>query len=413
MITVLAHGSRGDVQPFIALALGLQRAGHAVRLVANADFEALARSHGLAFRPLPFGIQSLLETDAGQAMIHSGRLWDALLYFLRETSRYTMQIQLDSWQACQDTDVLVYSFISLWGYDIAEKLGAVGAPALLIPAYPTRAFPVPQGTIPNLGGVFNRTTHWLLLALVWQMLYRGALTRFRQEVLHLAGAPGILQRLNIPQLHAYSPLVVPRPADWPAWVHQTGYWFLPAPDDWKPPSALSAFLEAGDPPVYIGFGSMANRSAAEMTRLVLEALRQTGQRAVLARGWGGLAGEQLPKTVFLLDSAPHAWLFEYMAAVVHHGGAGSTAAGLRAGKPSILIPHMQDQFFWGRQVAALGVGPRPIPRSVLTAERLAQAVQDARQPSMRQRADRLGQQLRAEDGLACARDVLQRLNHSI
>ncbi|OWY59323.1 UDP-glucose--sterol glucosyltransferase, partial [cyanobacterium TDX16] len=147
----------------------------------------------------------------------------------------------------------------------------------------------------------------------------------------------------VPVLYSYSPSVVPPPADYPASVAVTGYWFLDDAQDWQPPADLLAFLDAGAPPVYVGFGSMAGTDAAAKTRLVIAALQQSGQRGVLASGWGGLQASDLPESVFLLEQAPHDWLFPRMATVVHHGGAGTTAAGLRAGKPSVICPFIADQ----------------------------------------------------------------------
>ena len=333
MITILAHGSRGDVQPFVALAHGLKQAGHPVRLVLNSEFEGLAAQYGLECRLLPASVQAMLETHAGQAMLKTGSLLRSLLYFLRETRRNAREVVEASWRGCQGADLLVYSMIDLWGYDIAEKLGIPGLPVFLVPSLPTGEFPAPQGSLPNWPGSFNRFTHRALLELVWQLMYRPLIAPFRRQTLGLPGMPHLHALLHAPQLHAYSPSVIPRPSDWPACVQVTGYWFLPAPEDWQPSPALSRFLADGDPPVYVGFGSMANRDAAGMTRLALEAGRLAGVRLVMARGWGGLAAQdgsspEMDDQVFLVDTAPHDWLFPHMAAVVHHGGAGTTAAGL-------------------------------------------------------------------------------------
>ncbi len=204
--------------------------------------------------------------------------------------------------------------------------------------------------------------------------------------------------------------MIPPPADWDGQLHVTGYWFLDPVDDWTPPADLSEFLQAGSPPIFIGFGSMSTRNPAETTDLILQAVARTGQRAILLSGWGGLRKTNLPDTVFMVESVPFAWLFPRVAAVVHHGGAGTTSAGLRAGVPTIIIPFFADQPFWGQRVAKLGVGPAPIPRKQLTAERLAQAIQTAvSNQAMRQRAAELGTKIRAEDGIARAVEVIQQV----
>jgi UDP:flavonoid glycosyltransferase YjiC (YdhE family) len=204
-------------------------------------------------------------------------------------------------------------------------------------------------------------------------------------------------------LYGYSRHVLPRPDDWDDLNQVTGYWFLPSEAGWTPPADLVDFLSAGEPPVYIGFGSMGNRDPEATTRLTLEALTRSGRRGVLASGWGGMHAQDLPDTVYMLKSAPHSWLFPQMAAVVHHGGAGTTAAGLSAGIPSIIVPFFGDQPFWGGRVAMLGVGTAPIPRRRLTADKLAAAITQATADrAMQQRAAALGQRIRDEDGIGQA-----------
>jgi sterol 3beta-glucosyltransferase len=183
---------------------------------------------------------------------------------------------------------------------------------------------------------------------------------------------------------------------------------------WQPPAALDAFLESGPAPVYIGFGSMGSRDPEQTAKLVLEAVKKTGQRAILQSGWGGLKADQLPNDVHLIGQTPHHWLFPKMAAVVHHGGAGTTAAGLRAGVPTTLIPFFGDQPFWGERVARLGVGTKPIPRKQLTSDNLAQAIQTSTQnSSIRQAATRIGEKIRAEDGIAKFVQALEQIKKTL
>jgi sterol 3beta-glucosyltransferase len=203
--------------------------------------------------------------------------------------------------------------------------------------------------------------------------------------------------------------VVPKPPDWGDNLNITGYWFLDESASWQPPQQLADFLAAGPPPVYIGFGSMSDRKPEETTNLVLRALAQSKQRGILATGWGGLGQQDLPGEVFKIDRAPHDWLFPRVAAAVHHGGAGTTAASLRAGIPCVIIPHFMDQPYWGQRVVDLGVGPQFIPRDQLTEERLTSAILEALgNQSMRQSAVTLGDQIRAEDGVGQAVKVLDR-----
>jgi UDP:flavonoid glycosyltransferase YjiC (YdhE family) len=206
-----------------------------------------------------------------------------------------------------------------------------------------------------------------------------------------------------PTLMGISPLVIPPPSDWNAHLHLTGYWFLNEPPGYQPPPALRDFLEDGPPPVYIGFGSMSNRDPRGTTQIMIDALQKAGQRGILLSGWAGLHAEDLPPSIYLLDAAPHSWLFPRMAAVIHHGGAGTTAAALRAGVPSGIVAHMGDQPYWGRRVHELGVGTAPIRRYHLTSERLTEMIRSlTNEAALRERAAAFGERLRAEDGVATA-----------
>lgn len=212
-----------------------------------------------------------------------------------------------------------------------------------------------------------------------------------------------------PSLLLVSPQVIPRPSDWQPHYHITGYLF-DEDIQWQPPSDLLHFLADGEKPIYIGFGSMRDRKPEATTRLVLEAVKRTGNRAVLLSGWAGIGVDSMPDNVFLLDYAPHTWLFPRMAAVVHHGGAGTTAAGLRAGIPSVIVPMIADQPFWGRRIYELGAGTTPIPHNKLTVEKLAEAIRSATHNSlMRQRAAELGAKIASEDGLKNALETFERL----
>jgi sterol 3beta-glucosyltransferase len=213
---------------------------------------------------------------------------------------------------------------------------------------------------------------------------------------------------TVPMIYGYSPSVIPRPPDWGDYQQITGYWFLDGAQNYEPPAELADFLESGLPPVYVGFGSMVDHEREDMTRLVVEALGQAGQRAILLSGWSDLGSAVLPDFILRIDFVPHDWLFPRVAAVVHHGGAGTTAAGLRAGIPNVVVPFFADQPFWGWRVHNLGVGPKWIPRKKLTAEKLAAAIRQAVNDStMIQRAEELGKRIRAEDGVRTAVQLVE------
>jgi UDP:flavonoid glycosyltransferase YjiC (YdhE family) len=414
-IAILATGSRGDVQPYLALGDGLQRAGHEVRLATHQNFAELVASVGLEFWPVAGNVQEIAESPAMRELLEKGNFLAIMGQMAKEAQRTGVALAEGGLAACRGVDLILGGMGGLYvGLAVAETLNLPFLQAYVVPFTPTAAFPsvlLPQ-SLAKLGGTFNRLSHQLTRQMVWQS-FRTADKLARQQVLGLPAAPfggpyGAVRLQQLPILYGFSPAVIPPPTDWDARVQVTGYWFLDTATDWTPPPALLDFLHAGPPPVYIGFGSMSSRNPAETAAIVLQALARAGQRGIILAGWGGLSKDQLPETVFAIDAIPHTWLFPRVAAVVHHGGAGTTAAGLRAGVPGIVIPFFGDQPFWGQRVADLGVGPAPIPRKHLTVDRLAQALQAAvTDRAMRQRATELGARISAEDGVACAVAVVE------
>lgn len=409
-ITILAAGSRGDVQPYVALGVGLQQAGHEVCLVASDDFETFIESRGLGFFSAGVDMRKLLQTEDAQATLAAERstlrgLWQ----ILREWQPAIEQMLDSMWQASQETEAIIFSTLGMGAYHIADKLGVPCFWALTFPMFRrTRTQPNPLLPALSLGGGYNLLTH-IFFERFWQQLVGRIFNSYRQEQLNLPSIPLYkwpytqLRVQPVPMLYCYSPSVVPKPSDWGEHACVTGYWFLDHSPDWQPPADLVDFLESGPPPVYVGFGSMNTRDPERTSRIVLDALKQSGQRGVIATGWGGLSRLDLPNEVFVVESIPHDWLFTKMAAVVHHGGAGTTGAGLRAGVPSVIVPFAGDQPFWARRIKALGVGPDPIPRKHLTVDRLAYALRAAvMHEPIRKRAAALGETIRAEDGVGNA-----------
>jgi sterol 3beta-glucosyltransferase len=309
-------------------------------------------------------------------------------------------------------DVLIYSPAFLLSAPHAvEQLGIPAMPTVLQPFLtPTRTFPVVGMPAWPLGGWYNRFTYTLSEVFVTALLRR-PINRWRTQTLGLPRDKGrglfaAIRQARTPTLYGFSPTVLPKPADWGAHVHVIGYWFLP-PRAWQPPEELRRFLAAGPAPVYIGFGSMTDATPARLMRSVLEAIEHAKVRAIVASGWGGLQSSDPPDNVLLIDDAPHDWLFARVAAAVHHGGAGTVGASLRAGIPTVVIPFRSDQPYWGQRVHALGAGPPPIPVTRLSAIGLAQAVRQALgDETMRQRAQAIGAAIRAEDGVASAVQVI-------
>jgi sterol 3beta-glucosyltransferase len=384
-----------------------------VSVVTSDDFAELVTGAGLVFRSLGIGVETMLQQDEWRDVVESGN-------FLKITTRMSAAMKQHATGLAErmpplmeDADLVVTGLAGMTGvFSIADYFNIPYVQAYVFPITPTSAFAGPLAPPVPLGGPLNRLSFHAMRQMLWQSGRVADVTirkRLGMPPASFWGGYRALAAKRVPIVYGYSEQVVPRPPDWDDSIAISGYWFLDAVPGWTPPDDLARFLDAGEPPVYIGFGSMGNRKPEAMARLALDALALSGQRGVLASGWGGLNATDLPDNVHMIRSVPHSWLFPRMAAVVHHGGAGTTAAGLRAGVPSIIIPFFGDQPFWGRRVAALGVGPQPLPRRSLTAQRLADAITQAvRDVGMRQRAAGLGARIRAEDGIGNATRLIER-----
>jgi UDP:flavonoid glycosyltransferase YjiC (YdhE family) len=416
-IAIIATGSRGDVQPYLALAKGFTESGHSVRFVTHQNYEELVHSVSLDYWPIPGDVQNIVQSADMRERIEGGNFLLLMSQMAKEAQKGAVNLAQVCLEAAQGMDLLLAGMGGInIAVGVAEKLGLPVIQAYLLPFTPTRDFPsVLTSKLPfDTGGTFNRISHHITRQVMWQG-FRSADTVARREVLDLPPAPFFgpyrrLQAQDLPVLYGFSPSVIPVPSDWRSGIHVTGYWFLESEKYWLPSPELIDFIEAGAPPVYIGFGSMSTRNPQKTARLVVEALKISNQRAIMLSGWSGLQAADLPDTIFMVDTVPHTWLFPQLSAVVHHGGVGTTAAGFRAGVPSVIIPFFGDQPFWGNRAVQLGVGPDPIPRKHLSADRLAAALQEATSSaSYRKHATELGKRISDEDGVSNAVELIQHL----
>ncbi len=378
-ITIMAIGSRGDVQPLVALGVGLKCKEHSVRVVAGDEFESMVTSAQLEFTSLGLNIQA--------AMAEHTNIF-----------RFAHSITDKVLQAAEgEQDAIVATILGVSTCALARTRGVPFFYAVPIPSLQTGDFPSPLFPALPLGRAYNRLTYRLADNLTLRAY---------------AYARDLFQEPRPTYLFGFSSHVIPRPADWGDFAHITGYWFWDRFTDWQPSPELLNFIQAGSPPVCIGFGSMLSQDSKQMTDLVLKALDQSQQRGLLVAGWGGLSQSDLPPNVFMVDSVPFDWLFPHMAAAVHHGGAGTTACAWRAGIPSVVVPFTLDQPFWARQVKQSGTGPEPIPLKRLTAKRLAAAIQMAvADKQMRTRAGDLGAKIRSEDGVGNAVKIIEKVTN--
>ncbi|TDC73172.1 glycosyltransferase [Actinomadura sp. 7K507] len=403
---IFAAGSRGDIQPCVALGRVLRQRGDEVRLVASARYSPMVVAAGLELAPLTADPTEILESDAGQELLAGGRNPVKFLGgFRRILAPMAERLLAECLDACKGADLILGPTLGFLPQHIGEHLGIPWALIHFQPSQPTGAFPhpfVPQARI--LGPWANRASFRAVDQIAWQ-LSRPFINPWRDETLGLRRLPVRGRRADGGQVLAcFSPAVVPRPGDWPSNVNLTGYWFLDEPD-WRPPRELADFLAAGPAPVYAGFGSMVPKDAGMAALAVRTALKLAGVRGIV-QGDPETSDDQ----VLAVRDVPHSWLFPRMAAVVHHGGAGTTAAGLRAGVPTVVCPFFGDQPYWGERVASLGAGPAPLPFRAVTVPRLASKIRRAvRDQEMADRANELGHQIRGEDGVGRAQEIIDSL----
>lgn len=397
-VTFLALGSTGDILPYATLAKALKDAGYRPTFVTTEDYRPMLDRLGLAGRFVP--------GDAQETIAQAGADTRRLMLAFAELSRAMPSILDPSVSWLRESRAIINQLpIGLYGFDLAERLAIRHIQAAVIPLTATAEFPMMgwPTTFSFLPG-YNKLGYQAYERLTW-LTMRRTINRWRTEQLHLPPVSGstYLKRLRRrPLLYGFSGQVIPRPSDWPEHVRLTGYWF-PIDDAWQPPESLIRFLRAGPAPMFVGFGSMPVTEPQAVTKMIVDACRAAGVRAIVQAGWAGLGEGDMPETIYRLDYAPYSWLFPRVAAVLHHGGSGTTAAGLRAGAPGMVAPFTFDQEFWGGRLADLGVGLPPIALRKLSVAGLAESmIRLATDEGLKTRATELGRRLREEDGLSVA-----------
>jgi sterol 3beta-glucosyltransferase len=407
----MTAGSRGDVAPFTGLGHGLARAGHEVTLVTHERFEPLATRAGIGFHALPVDPRAELESSRGQALHRSTTGVGKMVRVVAMARSLAGRMADELVTAARASDALLLSgSVAPLGHAVAEGLRLPSLGLNLQPLAATREFAPPMLGVGSWGPFGNRVAG-LGLNLAVEQVFGAALPPVRARLglppLGTAAALRIRERQGWPVLHGFSPRVVARPRDWRSGLDVAGYWW-PYDGDAPLPHDLRAFVEAGPPPVFVGLGSATVPDPARLSAEIVRALRRAGLRGVIQRGWAGLTatGDDL----LTIDEVPHSALFPHMAAVVHHAGAGTTAAGLRAGVPAVPVPIQFDEGFWAARLVALGVAPRALPLRQLTAEALGEAlVRATKDAGHRERARTLGAHIRAEDGVTPVVEAVNRL----
>ncbi|CAN9319441.1 unnamed protein product [Alternaria alternata] len=439
-VVIQVVGSRGDVQPFVALGKVLKETyGHRVRLATHPTFKDFVIENGLEFfsiggdpaelmafmvkNPgLMPGFDTLRSGDIGKrrkgiAEILSGT-WRSCIETGNGLGVDPLQQTVEEWMGIEEqlpeqlrkpfvADAIIANPPSFGHIHCAEKLGIPIHMMFTMPWSPTQQFPHPLANIQSTNAdptITNYMSYIMVDVLTWQGL-GDVINRFRKDSLRLdpisgVWAPAMLARLKVPFTYCWSPALIPKPKDWNHHISVAGFYFLNLASNYTPDPDLAAFLDGGEPPVYIGFGSIVVDDPNAMTKMIFDAVKITGKRALVSKGWGGLGADDLgkPDGVFMLGNCPHDWLFKRVSAVVHHGGAGTTAAGIATGKPTVVVPFFGDQAFWGAMVSRAGAGPDPIPYKDLTAEKLAGAISEALKPESLDRAQELCDKIKQENG---------------
>ncbi|KAL4301898.1 hypothetical protein GQ457_10G015110 [Hibiscus cannabinus] len=407
-IVMLIVGTRGDVQPFVAIGKRLQADGHRVRLATHSNFKDFVLNAGLEFFPLG-GDPKVL---AGYMVKNKGFLPSAPseIPVQRQQMKEIIFSLLDACRANDpdsdvkfDVDAIIANPPAYGHTHVAEALKVPLHIFFTMPWTPTSEFPHPLSRVKQHG---YRLSYHIVDSLIWLGI-RDMIKELRRKKLKLRRAAylsGSYSSLtDVPYGYIWSPHLVPKPKDWGPKIDVVGFCFLDLASGYEPPESLVKWLKDGDKPIYIGFGSLPVQEPERMTQIIVQALEKTRQRGIINKGWGGLGNlAEPPDFVYLLDNCPHDWLFLQCSAVVHHGGAGTTAAGLKAACPTTIVPFFGDQPFWGERVHARGVGPAPIPIEEFSLDKLVDAINFMLDPQVKKRAVDLANAMEGEDGVAGA-----------
>jgi len=396
---VVTYGTEGDARPLSALCRALMDAGHDAVLLADGGTLSTADALGVPAIALAGDIRGTLRPSEAiaDAVARGGQFTHTaktLARIANTNAEAWMRTVVESGRGCDA--ILVSGLAAFIGLSAAEHFGVRAIGIGLIPITPTSAFPspfLPPGIVPRF---FNRASHHLVDTMLWRA-FRDATNAARARVC------GLPPRRDLwtthPMLYGISPNLLPRPSDWPANAQMCGQWTLPPPQ-WSPPSELLDFLAAGDPPLYVGFGSMVGFDRDAVLADIIAAV--SGRRALLHAGWSGIDTSRLPANILAIGDTPHAWLFPRTSLAIHHCGSGTTHSAARAGVPSVPVPFAGDQFFWADRLMRLGVASQAVPGKRLSASRLARGIAFAESPEARSQAKALGERMAVEDGLGTA-----------
>lgn len=404
-IVIATYGTEGDARPFAALCRGLMDAGHEARLLADASTLGSAQALGVPTVALSGDIRGTFSAEHSIANVVTkgggfNQTAHALAKIANENAESWLRAIIEAGEGCDA--ILVAGLAAFAGFSAAEYLGIKSIGSGMIPITPTTAFPspfLPPKWVPRM---LNRASHRFVNAMLWKA--------FRDKTNAARAAFKLPPRKAVwtgqPMVYGVSPSLVPTAADWPANAHLCGQWQVQS-HAWSPEPAFANFLAAGETPIYIGFGSMTGFDATRLLDALIEVM--AGRRTLFYSGWSGIDSKTLPDNFFAIGDTPHDWLFPRTAAVIHHGGSGTTHSAARAGVPSIVTPFAGDQFFWAERLRSVGVAPTAVDGRRPKADAFAAALEFVATTQAKERAQALGEAMRTEDGVSEAVATLERI----
>ena len=405
MITILCTGSRGDFQPYIALAQELKKLGKNVRIVGGISFEGFIKGYDIDFYPLSADYHT---SDIDPKLIQAAQSSDnplKMLLTFNKMKKYVLQLTEEMYYSCEGSELIIYHPGATIGYFAGKMLGIPSVLATPFPMHKTKE--VASVIAYGKTRIPVKLSYTLLQNMLWIAGKTGVTTFLRKkngELPHGFSCPFEKVDTRHPAIVSCSNFVFPRPKDWNENIHQYGYWFVSEKSEYTPSKELSDFLAQGDKPIYLGFGSVFNKNHTnEIIKLIIDALNKCKKRGIIC-GMGSI--NNLPENILSVQSIPHTWLFERVSAVVHHGGAGTTATGFKIGVPSIIIPFSNDQFAWAHRAFDLGVGSKPIYRKNLTPDKLATSIEFALGDDIITNSKILAKNIASENGaMECAKII--------
>lgn len=392
-LVAVTYGTEGDTRPLAELCRALMDAGDEAVLLADGGTLGSARNLGVPHKALVGDIRGALQSGSVVAGKNLNATADALARIANQNASDWMGQVVDT---ARGADALIVAGLAAYiGFSAAEKLRIPVIAAGMIPLTPTSAFSSPFLKPGRRPGWLNRFSYWLVATALWRA-FRESTNAARADY---GLPPGNKIWEGHPTMYGISPTLLPRPADWPDDAWMCGQWVRPV-REWNPPQPLQDFLSAGEPPIYVGFGSMAGFDRNALYSVVNGAV--AGRRALFYPGWAGTEMLHLPPNFHVIGDTPHDWLFPRTSMVIHHGGSGTSHSAARAGVPSVVLPFAADQFFWAERLRKLGIGAQVRAKKLLTVAAMSDAIAAAGTSEMRERAAGVGAKMREEDGLSDA-----------